>query len=141
MAHTLWILCAVMNVAIAILHIIVIYYGEPAYRYFGAGEWMATQAGAGSMIPALITGVITLAFFVFAGFNLSGAGYVLLPLTFYALLAITAAYLLRGGVIVAIPFMEQQVSRFDLVSSYIAFAIGLVHAAALYLTYFVKSTT
>ena len=85
--------------------------------------------------------MITLAFFVFAGFNLSGAGYVLLPLTFYALLAITAVYLLRGGVIVAIPFMEQQVSRFDLVSSYIAFAIGLVHAAALYLTYFVKSTT
>ena len=107
--------------------------GENAYRAFGAGEWMASQDAAGSWIPAVITAGITVVFFVFAAFNLAGAGKISLPLTTLALTAITSVYLLRGGVLVAVPFMSQPVRTFDIVSSLIALAIGLLHAAALYM--------
>lgn len=135
MAVALWYVCAAINVAIAIFHIVVIVIGESAYRAFGAGEWMASQDAAGSWIPAIITAGITVVFFVFAAFNLAGAGRISLPLTIPALTAITGVYLLRGGVLVAMPFMSQPVSTFDIVSSLMALAIGLLHAVGLYTNY------
>jgi hypothetical protein len=139
MTPLLWMLCAAINVAIAVLHIVIIYVGESAYRYFGAGEWMAGKAAEGSPIPALVTGAVTAVFFVFAAFNLSGAGVITLPLTMLALAGITAIYLLRGGVLVAVPFMSTPVSTFDYVSSFAAMGIGVLHAVALWQTYFAPS--
>ncbi|SOH95003.1 hypothetical protein SAMN06273572_10724 [Monaibacterium marinum] len=140
MTSTLWTICAAINVGIAVLHIIIILIGERAYRYFGAGEWMATQDGAGSWIPALVTSAVTAVFFVFAAYNLAGAGRLVLPLTMWALLGITAIYLLRGSVVFAVPFMSTQVSAFDLYSSFASLAIGVVHAAAFYTTYIAGRT-
>lgn len=134
-------LCAAINVALAILHIAIIFVGEHAYRYFGAGEWMARKAAAGSPMPALITSGVTAGFFVFAAFNLSGAGVISLPWTTLALAGITAVYLVRGGVLVAVPFMSRPVSSFDLVSSFVALAIGVLQGVALWQTLFAPSQT
>lgn len=135
MTSTLWMICAAINVAIAVLHIVIIFIGESAYRYFGAGEQMAGMAAQGSPIPALVTSAVTAAFFAFAAFNLAGAGMFSLPLTMWALAGITAVYLLRGAVVVAVPFMNTPVSNFDLVSSFVALGIGVLHALAFYATY------
>lgn len=137
MNSTFWLLCAALNICVAVLHIIVILVGERAYRYFGAGEWMATQAAAGSWVPMLITSVITGAFFVFAAYNFAGAGYITLPLTMWALAAITLVYSLRGAVVLAIPFMQTPVTSFELWSSFVSLGIGILHAVAFYKTYFV----
>ena len=139
MTPVLWMICAAINVAIAALHIVIILVGERAYRYFGAGEWMAGKAADGSPIPALVTSAVTVVFFVFAAFNLSGAGVISLPLTMLALTGITAIYLLRGGVLVAVPFISTPVSTFDFVSSFAALVIGVLHAVALWQTYFAPS--
>lgn len=135
MINILWYTCAACNVAIAVLHIGVVIGGPSAYRYFGAGEWMASQDAAGSWIPALITLGITGVFFVFAAYNIAGTGYLVLPLTTLALLGITAIFILRGAVVAAVPFMSTPISTFDFVSSFISLGIGLLHAAALYFTF------
>lgn len=134
MTASLWYICAAINAAIALFHIVVIAIGEKAYRAFGAGEWMARKAAAGSWIPAIITAGVTIVFFVFAAFNLAGAGDISLPLTMPALTAIAAVYLLRGGRLVAMLFVSRPVSTFDIVASSIALTIGFLHAAALYVT-------
>jgi hypothetical protein len=143
MKENIWLTCASINVGIALLHIYIIFKGAPAYRYFGAGEWMASKSEMGSMIPALVTWAVTIVFFVFAAFNLAGAKVLSLPvlslpLTLYALIAISAIYILRGAVVFAIPFMTAEVSVFDKVSSFIALAIGLLHATGSYIIFMEK---
>ena len=86
-----------LSVAIAVLHVGIVFVGAPAYRYFGAGEDMARQAEAGSFVPAALTLVIAAVFTVFALYAFSGAGLFLrLPLLRTGLVAISAIYLVRG---------------------------------------------
>ncbi|MCG7536680.1 hypothetical protein [Pseudoalteromonas sp. OOF1S-7] len=128
-----WLVCAVINAAIAILHLYIIYVGAPAYRYFGAGEAMATKAENGSWIPAIVTLGVTAVFFIFSYYNLAAAKYFTAPFLLYGLMAIAAIYVLRGSVVLAIPFMKEPVSDFDKVSSFIALGIGLLHCFGVYL--------
>lgn len=135
MRESIWIICAAINLAIAILHIYIIYRGAPAYEYYGAGDWMVSKAKTGSFIPATITMAVTAAFIVFAIYNIGGASLIKLPYLFYGLIAITFVYLLRGSLVFVIPFMSLNVSMFDKVSTYIAFSIGLLHLFGLYYFY------
>lgn len=90
-------LAGILSSVIAVLHVGIIAVGAPAYRYFGAGEEMARQAERGSPIPALLTGVITLVFVLFALYAFSGAGLVgRLPLLRLGLLMVGVVYTLRG---------------------------------------------
>lgn len=85
------------SVAIAALHVVIVFLGAPAYRYFGAGEDMARQAEAGSLVPAAMTLAIAAVFAVFALYAFSGAGrFRRLPLLRTGLVAISAIYLVRG---------------------------------------------
>lgn len=86
-----------LSIGIAVLHVIIIFLGPPAYRYFGAGEEMARQAEAGSLTPAVLTLFVATVFAVFAFYAFSGAGMLRrLPLLRTGLAAISAIYLLRG---------------------------------------------
>lgn len=88
---------ACLSSAIALLHIAIILVGAPAYRYFGAGEEMARQSEAGSFLPALLTGIITLLFAAFAFYAFAGAQKAPRPpLLRTGLIAIGLIYLLRG---------------------------------------------
>ncbi|HEX8660509.1 MAG TPA: hypothetical protein VF686_01490, partial [Brevundimonas sp.] len=45
----------VLSVLASLLHIACIFAGPDWYRFFGAGEEMATMAARGSIIPTLLT--------------------------------------------------------------------------------------
>src|SRR5438034_2901381 len=62
-----------LSAAIALLHVVIIFVGAPAYRYFKADEQVARQAESGSLLPAFRTGLATLVFAVFAFYALAAA--------------------------------------------------------------------
>ena len=111
--RSLFIGSALVSVAIALLHVYVIAKGPSAYRFFGAGERMATLAEQGSWLPAAVTSAITLAFLVFAAYYLAGAGLLPPPPLFRAgVAAIAAVYVLRG-LAVAAPLFGARLSPFE----------------------------
>ncbi|MDC8758954.1 hypothetical protein [Janthinobacterium fluminis] len=133
-ARLLLIGAASLSVLVALLHVYVIVQGAWAYRYFGAGEKIATMAEQGSWFPALLTAGVTLVFMIFAAYYLSGASVVpALPFLRLAMAAIAAIYTLRGIMVVAAVFMH--LTPFEIGSSLASLAIGLVHCAALALTW------
>lgn len=96
-ANKLLLLGGILSSALALLHIIIIFIGAPAYRYFGAGEKMAQLAERGSPVPALITLLVVIIFSIFALYAFSGSGSLRpLPLLRIALVVIGAIYILRG---------------------------------------------
>lgn len=72
--NTCLILGAALSAIAALLHIGCIVFGGPWYRFFGAGEKMASMAESGQWWPHMITAVIALILFIWAGYALSGAG-------------------------------------------------------------------
>lgn len=113
----------------ALLHICIIFGGPAWYRFFGAGERMAAGAAAGHLYPALVTLLIACMLGVWAAYALSGAGVLQpLPLLALALPAITAVYLLRGLVVVALfVFDRRRLTAFWVWSSAICLVYGVVH--------------
>ncbi len=113
----------------ALLHICIIFGGPAWYRFFGAGERMAAGAAAGHLYPALVTLLIACMLGVWAAYALSGAGVLQpLPLLALALPAITAVYLLRGLVVVALfMFDRRRLTAFWVWSSAICLVYGVVH--------------
>ncbi len=82
---------------IALLHVVIIFLGAPAYRYFGAGEEMAHLAEQGSPTPTVVTAVLTAVFATWAAYAFSGAGTIgRLPLLRTGLITIGTIYTLRG---------------------------------------------
>jgi hypothetical protein len=90
-------LAGVLSAGVALLHVLIIFVGGPAYRYFGAGERMARLAEQGSATPSLITLGLTLLFGIWAAYAFSGAGLLRrLPLLRTGLITIGLIYTLRG---------------------------------------------
>ena len=124
---------AVLSAIAALLHICVIFGGPSWYRFFGAGERMAASAEAGHLYPVAVTLVIAGMLGVWAAYALAGAG-VLQPLPLQALVlpAITAVYLLRGLVAVAMwLFDRRRLNAFWMWSSLVCFVYGVVHLVGL----------
>jgi hypothetical protein len=120
---------------VAVLHVYVIIEGPWAYRFFGAGEEMATLAEQGSWVPALLTSGITVVFLVFSAYYLAAAGLLpRLPLFKAGLIGIAAIYTLRGAIIFPALLFGMTLSSFDLCASLVALAIGLVHCSGAWLT-------
>lgn len=122
----------VLSFAVALLHVIIIFAGAPAYRYFGAGEEMARAAESGSAFPALLTFFLVAIFAVWGFYGLSGAGVIRrLPLLKMALLLIGAVYTLRGIAVfqqlfqIAAPSAE--IATRDVVFSSVSLIIGLAY--------------
>ncbi len=119
-----------LSVAASLLHIGCIIGGPAWYRFFGAGEQMATMAEQGSMTPALLTAGIAAILAVWAAYAFSGAGLLpRLPLLRTGLVTISAIYLLRGlALIPALAVNGAGVDPFVLWSSLIVLAYGLAYA-------------
>jgi hypothetical protein len=82
---------------VVVLRLGIIIAGAPAYRYFEAGEEMAQMSEAGSPLPALVTFVIVVVFFIWGLYAFSALGWIRrLPLLRLGLIAISAVYTLRG---------------------------------------------
>lgn len=120
-----------ISLAIASLHLVIVTIGSVAYRYFGAGEDMATMDARGEWAPAIITIGIAAVFSVFGVYAYSGAGLVRrLPLQRTVLVAVGAIYLLRGLLIfwdiaqlVGNPTYPFRACVF----SFVSLAAGLIH--------------
>lgn len=93
----LLVLAGAPSAGVALLHVACILVGPAAYRYFGAGERLASLAAAGSPVPALITAGIAVVFAAFGLYAFSGAGLVPpLPLLRTGLIVMGVVYTLRG---------------------------------------------
>ena len=102
MRGNVWLVAGgLLSVAAALAHLAVIVGGPDWYRFFGAGEGMARAAERGSPIPALVTVCIAVVLLVWAAYAFAGAGLIpRLPLMRTALVLISAAYLIRGLLLV-----------------------------------------
>ena len=60
----------------ALLHIAIIIGGPQWYRFFGAGEEIASMAEQGSWYPAVLTFGIAVVLFIWAFYAFSGAGLI-----------------------------------------------------------------
>jgi len=122
----------ILSFAVALLHVIIIFVGASAYRYFGAGEDMATAAESGSAFPALLTFVLVAVFAIWGLYSLSGAGVIRrLPLLKIALLLIGAVYTLRGVAVFQQLFQiaasSAEVAPREIVFSLVSLIIGLAY--------------
>jgi hypothetical protein len=128
----LLVLAGALSTGVALLHVACILVGPAAYRYFGAGERLATLAAAGSPVPALITAGIAAAFAVFGLYAFSGAGLVpRLPLLRPGLIAVGAVFTLRGLFlpleILAMIARPGAIPSRELVFSAVSLVIGLAY--------------
>lgn len=119
-----------LSVAASLLHIGCIIGGPEWYRFFGAGEAMATMAEQGSMTPTLLTLGIAAVLAIWAAYAFSGAGLLpRLPLLRTGLVVISAIYLLRGlALIPARVINGADVMPFILWSSLIVLVYGIAYA-------------
>lgn len=124
---------AALSAVAALLHLCIIFGGPAWYRFFGAGERMASGAAAGHLYPPIVTLLIACVLGVWAAYALSGAGVLQpLPLLAWVLPAITAVYLLRGLVVLALfVFKRRRLTAFWVWSSLICLGFGAVHLVGL----------
>lgn len=124
---------ACLNAVAALLHGGIIIGGAPWYRYFGAGERMATAAAKGRYYPAVVTSGIATVLALWSAYALSGAGIIEpLPLLKLALVIITGIYLLRGLAIVPLlTFARSRSTPFLLWSSFVSIVYGAIHLLGL----------
>lgn len=113
----------------ALLHVACIVGGPSWYRFFGAGEPMATAAARGSWYPACVTLGISLILLGWAAYALAASGALpALPLLKTGIVVITAVYLLRGLVLFPVLALRPgHVTPFIIWSSLICLGFGLVH--------------
>lgn len=123
------IVAAALSTVAALLHVAIVFGGAPWYRFFGAGENMASAAEAGRAYPAIVTLCIAVVLALWAAYALSGAGLLAaLPFLKWCLAAITAIYLLRGlAVFPLFLFAREQATPFLVWSSVICIGYGVVH--------------
>jgi len=122
----------ILSFTVALLHVIIIFVGASAYRYYGAGEDMATAAESGSAFPALLTFVLVAVFAIWGFYGLSGAGVIRrLPFLKIALLLIGAVYTLRGVAVFQQLFQiaasSAEVAPREIVFSLVSLIIGLAY--------------
>lgn len=129
-SFNLWLVgAAALSGVAALLHVGIIFGGAPWYRFFGAGERMASAAEAGRIYPTVVTLGITAVLTLWAAYALSGAGLLpALPFLRWCLSAITLVYLARGLAIVPLfLFARAQATPFLVWSSIICIGYGVVH--------------
>ena len=123
---------AACSFSIALVHIVIVVIGAPAYRYFGAAQ-LSYLALQGSLIPPVETLLLAAVFAVCGFYALSGAGLLRrLPLLRPALLAIGGVYALRGMIVILdiIRLFRGPIYPFrQTVFSALALAIGVIYLA------------
>lgn len=133
-ARTFLLIGGLFSSAIAVLHVLIVFVGAPAYRYFGAGEGMARLAEAGSWVPPLLTLALAFVFAVWALYAFSGAGLIRrLPLLKTGLITIGLIYFLRGlsiiPQVVALVQSGRSVMHRAVVFSLVSLTCGIIYLA------------
>lgn len=132
--HNTWLVSgAFLSGVAALLHVAIVIGGARWYRFFGAGERMASAAAAGRLYPAVVTFGIALVLGCWSAYALSGAGVLpVLPLLKLGLASITSIYLLRGLAIIPLLIAaRERTTPFLIWSSVICVGYGVVHLVGL----------
>lgn len=129
---TLLIIAAVFDFILALLHVAMLPYGSRAYAYFDAGEWMVSQAKAGSSLPHLMTLGVATVLTLFGVYALSGAGAIPpWPFLRLALVVLSGIYILRGlAFLPQLIMLARKSTRFspkDVGFSLTSLVVGLLH--------------
>lgn len=132
--NKLLVFSGVLSLIASLIHVGIVIGGPPWYRFFGAGEEMATLAQEGSPYPMLITLGIAALLFIWACYAFSGAGLIRrLPFTRLALILISAIFLVRGaGPFLAVFFSADILDQFMVWSSLIVLIYGASYAFGTY---------
>ena len=114
----------------ALLHIAIIIGGPQWYRFFGAGEELASMAEKGSWYPAVLTFGIAVVLLLWALYAFSGAGLIRrFPLLKVGLVVISAVYLIRGLAFIPAYIVKPEiVDDFLIWSSLISLVYGFSYA-------------
>ena len=116
------------SILVALLHVAIIFGGPDWYRFWGAGEQMATMEENGSLLPDLLTFFIVVIFLIWGLYAYSGAGLIRrLPLLKTALILISSIFTIRGLVLVTYIFRPEHLSNFILLTSIVSLIAGLTH--------------
>ncbi len=128
--NKLLIFSGVMSTLAALLHIGIIFGGAEWYRFFGAGEEMASLAAQGSWVPAIHTLVIFAILAIWGIYAFSGAGLIRkLPLLKAVLILVAAIYLIRGLLLIPVWIIDPDYIIFLHVwSSILSLIIGSAYA-------------
>ena len=128
--NTFLIIGGVLSFLASFLHIVIIVGGAIWYRYFGAGERMATLAEQGSWIPGVVTFLIAVVLFTWGLYALSGAGLIAyLPFIKPILILVSITYLARGLVLFpALIIRPDLVDGFAVWSSLASLGFGMCYA-------------
>ena len=129
-ANKLLLFAGVLSGVAALLHVAIIIGGAQWYRFFGAGEELASMAENGSWYPAVLTGAIAVVLLVWALYAFSGAGLMRrLPFLKAGLVVISALYLIRGLAFIPVYLVQpEMVDGFLVWSSLICLVYGLSYA-------------
>ena len=130
----IWLIIAgLLSLLAAILHLVIIYFGTPWYKFFGAGKKIVQMSKEGSVYPAILTFAIASVLFIWALYAFSGAGLIAtLPGLQIVLLLITSIYVLRGLAVIPLYILiPRRVDKFMVWSSVISLMFGLVHLIAI----------
>lgn len=132
--NTLLIIGAICSFVAALAHLGCIVFGDDWYRFFGAGEQMASMAEQGLWYPTIVTSVLVVVLLIWSLYALSAARVIThLPLLRLGLCVITAIYLLRGVAFFwLMPVFPENSLTFWLVSSGFCLTIGLFYGAGTY---------
>ncbi len=134
----------ILTLIASLIHIAIIVGGADCYRFFGAGENMATMSEQGSIYPTIITSIIACILFIWSLYAFSGAGLIRkLPLLKSVLIIITCIFILRGflGIPLVIfldtPHLSELKSQmtFMIISSALCAFIGLLYLTGVYTLY------
>jgi hypothetical protein len=144
----IWVVAGAASFIAALLHVACIVIGGKMYRFMGAGDQMAELADAGHWYPTVITlgiaGILAgWGYYAFAAGDLVPRP----PALVLCLCLITAVYTLRG--VALIPVLARFAAgaqtvligrsggglRFWIVTSLICLGFGLIHGAALILSW------
>ena len=122
-----------LSAVAALMHVGCIIFGASWFRFFGAGEQMATMAEQGMIKPTVITSFIVVVLSIWSLYAFSAAEVIgRLPFIRQALIVISITYVMRG--LAGFYFVSNPIGRspeFWIWSSVICLSIGLVHLIGL----------
>ena len=128
--NKLLLFAGVLSGVAALLHIAIIIGGPRWYRFFGAGEELASMAEKGSWYPAILTFGIAVVLFIWALYAFSGAGLIRrFPFLKVGLVVISVIYLIRGLAFIPAYIVKPEiVDEFLIWSSLISLVYGFFYA-------------
>lgn len=117
----------IINIGIAIAHLIGLFWAEKMFYVTGIGNKMKQLKEIHISIPYLLTIFVSIIFFIFGLYGLSAAGkYKKLPFLKIGIFTIATIYILRGIGELSFYFIQNISRNSETIQSIIALCIGLL---------------